>query len=62
GQNRGITEATKLLVTRGNQTIGKLSIVSVEKERTVANIQFETLANGMSIAPGDRVILENLTQ
>lgn len=62
GQNRGITEATKLLVTRGNQTVGKLSIVTVGKEKTVANIQQETLPSGMSIAPGDRVILENLFQ
>jgi hypothetical protein len=62
GQNRGITEATKFLVTRGNQTVGKLSIVSVQKDRTVANILPETIANGLSIAPGDRVILENLFQ
>ncbi len=62
GQNRGITEATKFLVTRGNQTVGKLSIVSVQKDRTVANILPETIADGMSIAPGDRVILENLFQ
>jgi cell shape-determining protein MreC len=62
GQSGGITEATKLLVTRGNQTVGKLSILSVQDNRTVANILPETLANGMSIAPGDRVILENLHQ
>jgi polyhydroxyalkanoate synthesis regulator phasin len=62
GQNKGITEATKLLVTRGNQIVGKLSIISVEGNRTVANILPETLAKGMSIAPGDRVILENLYQ
>jgi len=62
GQSRGITEATKLLVTRGTQTVGKLSIVSVQGNRTVANILPETLAEGMTIAPGDRVILENLFQ
>ena len=62
GQSLGITEATKLLVTRGTQTIGKLSIVSVQGERTVANILTNTLARGFSIAPGDRVILENLYQ
>lgn len=62
GQSKGITEATKLLVTRGTQTVGKLSIVSVQGERTIANILPDTLAEGMSIAPGDRVILENLYQ
>lgn len=62
GQSLGITEATKLLVTRGNQTVGKLSIVSVQGDRTVANIVQDSLAKGMSVAPGDRVILENLYQ
>lgn len=62
GQSKGITEATKLLVTRGSQTVGKLSIVSIQGDRTIANILPDTLAEGMSIAPGDRVILENLYQ
>ncbi len=62
GLNRGITDATKLLVVRGAQTVGKLNIVSIQGDRTVANIVPETLAEGMSIAPGDRVILEKLYQ
>lgn len=62
GKAIGITEDTKLLVTRGTQTIGKLSILSVEGNRTVANILTDSLVAGMSPAPGDRVILENLVQ
>jgi predicted nucleic acid-binding Zn-ribbon protein len=62
GQKLGITEATKLLVTRGTQTVGKLSIVSVQGDRTVANIVQDSLSAGMTVAPGDRVILENLYQ
>jgi soluble cytochrome b562 len=62
GQTQGITEATKLLVTRGSHTVGKLNIISVQGNRTVANILPDTLAQGMSIQPGDRVILENLFQ
>lgn len=62
GKSVGITDATKLLVTRGGQTVGKLSIVSVQGERTVANIVPETLSEGMSISPGDQVILETLYQ
>lgn len=62
GQSKGITEATKLLVVRGTQTVGKLSIVSVQGERTIANILPDTITSGMQISPGDRVILENLYQ
>lgn len=62
GDRRGITEATKLLVVRGTRTVGKLSIVSVQGDRTVANILPDTLARGMTIQPGDRVILENMYQ
>lgn len=62
GKSVGITDATKLLVTRGGQTVGKLNIVSIQGERTVANIVPETLTAGMSISPGDQVILETLYQ
>lgn len=62
GQREGITPDTKLLVTRGTQTIGKLSILSVEGGRTVANVLTDSLVGGMTPAPGDRVILENLFQ
>ncbi|MEQ1750352.1 MAG: hypothetical protein ABL974_13075 [Prosthecobacter sp.] len=62
GKTLGISDATKLLVVRGTQTVGKLSVLSIEGERTVANIVPETLATGLRIAPGDQVILENLYQ
>lgn len=62
GKSIGITEETKLLVTRGTRTVGKLSILSIEGNRTVANILEDTLVAGMTPAPGDRVILENLMQ
>jgi hypothetical protein len=62
GEKQGITPDTKLLVTRGTQTIGKLSILSVQGSQTVANVVTETLAHGVSPAPGDSVILENLYQ
>jgi cell shape-determining protein MreC len=60
GEPEGISEATKLIVTRGVQTVGKISVLSVNGNRTIANIMPETLVAGLSIAPGDRVILENL--
>jgi hypothetical protein len=62
GENKGITVDTKLLVTRGNQPIGRLQIVSVDQSKTLANIDMKSVRNGMSIAPGDRVILESLYQ
>jgi peptidoglycan hydrolase CwlO-like protein len=60
GNREGITPDTKLLVTRGTQTVGKLSILAVEGNRTVANILVDSLTPGLTPMPGDRVILENL--
>ena len=62
GTNKGITADTKLLITRGQQTIGRLNIVGVESSKTVANIDQKSLRSGLAVAPGDRVILENLYQ
>jgi hypothetical protein len=62
GENKGITVDTKLLVTRGNQPIGRLNIVSVDQSKTLANIDLKSVRNGVAIAPGDRVILESLYQ
>jgi soluble cytochrome b562 len=62
GEKEGITPDTKLLIIRGTATVGKLSILSVDGGRTVANILGDTLAPGMAPAPGDKVILENLFQ
>lgn len=62
GEHQGISSETKLLVTRGQNTLGKLNIVSVEPNRTVANIDQKSARKGASIAPGDQVILETLIQ
>ncbi|MCB1226008.1 MAG: hypothetical protein KDK99_09390 [Verrucomicrobiales bacterium] len=62
GKPEGIDPSTKLLVVRGTQTVGKLSILSVDGSRTIANILEDTIPPGLSIAPGDKVILENLYQ
>ncbi|HEY2573899.1 MAG TPA: hypothetical protein VGH65_07510 [Verrucomicrobiaceae bacterium] len=62
GKNREITPDTRLLVARGRDTIAKLSIISVQNTRTVASIDRKSVRPGMSVAPGDRVILETLYQ
>ena len=62
GKSTGLTEETKLIVTRGAQTVGKVSVSTIENGRAMANILPNTVANGEIIMPGDRVILENLVQ
>lgn len=61
GKSSGIEQDTKLLVTRNRQTVGKISILNVEGGRSVASIVPDAIYGGSTIAPGDRVILENLT-
>ena len=62
GKSVGITEDTKLLITRGTQTVGKLSIIAIEGNRTVANILADSLVAGKTPPPGDRGIFEKLLQ
>jgi predicted nuclease with TOPRIM domain len=62
GENKGITADAKLLVTRGQETIGRLSIIGVDGNKTVANIDQKSIRPGLAVVPGDRVILETLFQ
>ena len=62
GKLTGLTEDTKLIVTRGAQTVGKVSVMSVEAKNSMATIVPDAVVNGQVIMPGDRVILENLVQ
>ncbi|MCE9520521.1 MAG: hypothetical protein K8R87_13325 [Verrucomicrobia bacterium] len=62
GKDKDISSDTKLLITRGSETIGKLNIISVDRSKTVAQIDLKSVRKGMSVAPGDRVILETLYQ
>jgi hypothetical protein len=61
GKTTGLTQDTKLIVTRGAQTVGKISVMSVENKNSMAAILPDAVVNGQ-IMPGDRVILENLVQ
>jgi hypothetical protein len=61
GKSSGIEQDTKLLVTRNRQTVGKISVISIDGNRTVAGIVPDAIYGGSNIIPGDRVILENLT-
>ncbi len=62
GKSTGLTEETKLIVVRGGQAVGKVSVMSVESGRSMASIVAGSETNGNFIMPGDRVILENLVQ
>lgn len=62
GKTTGLTQDTKLIVTRGAQTVGKVSVMSVENRAAMASIVPDAVVNGAIIMPGDRVILENLVQ
>ncbi len=62
GENKGITADAKLLVRRGQETIGRLNIIGVDGNKTVANIDQKSVRPGVSVAPGDRVILETMFQ
>ena len=57
GTNSGFTPQTRLLVVRDGRRIAEVTPSSVEASQTVAEIDFETLAPGVVIQPGDRVIL-----
>ncbi|WP_395743699.1 hypothetical protein [Prosthecobacter sp.] len=62
GKSTGLTQDTKMIVTRGAQTVGKISVMSVENKNSMAAIVPDAVVNGQVIMPGDRVILENLVQ
>lgn len=57
GSNTGFTPQAKLIVERNGYRIGKLLPTSIEPTQTIAEIEFESLAPGVRLQPGDRVIL-----
>ncbi len=62
GKSTGLTEETKLIVTRAGHAVGKISVMNVDSGRSMAAIVPGSVNNGEVIMPGDRVILENLVQ
>ena len=60
GKNLDITKESKVLVKRGANILGRLKIIAVEDTKTVANIDFGTMADGATVLPGDKVIFQNL--
>lgn len=57
GSNTGFTPQTKLIITREGRRIGEVKPSSIEPSQTIAEIDPDTIAPGVRIQPGDRVIL-----
>jgi hypothetical protein len=57
GSNTGFTPQTKLLVKRDGRLIAEVQPSSIEPSQTIAEIDKDSVAPGVRIQPGDRVIL-----
>jgi uncharacterized protein (UPF0335 family) len=57
GSNSGFTPQTPLLVKRDGRMIAQVNPSSVEPTQTIAEIDLDSLASGVRLQPGDRVIL-----
>lgn len=57
GSNSGFTPQTTLLVERDGRKIARVRPSSIEPNQTIAEIDLKALAAGVSLLPGDRVIL-----
>lgn len=57
GTNTGFTPQTRLIVKREGRAIAEVKPSSIEASQTIAEIDMETLAPGVRLQPGDRVIL-----
>lgn len=56
GSNNGFSPQGTLIIKRDGQVIGRLRPSSIEPSQTIAEIDFSTIAPGVRIQPGDRVI------
>lgn len=59
GSNTGFTPQTKLLVKRDGRLIAEVKPSAIEPSQTIAEIDRESVAPGVRIQPGDRVILSS---
>jgi hypothetical protein len=57
GSNSGFAPQSSLLVERDGRRIGRVKPSSIGATQTVAEIDLESVAAGVRLQPGDRVIL-----
>ncbi len=60
GRAHGVGAEDSLLVKRGNSRVGRLRIVNVEDNVTIADIVDDSLVSGIDVQPGDKVVFENV--
>lgn len=58
GTNSGFTPQTALVVQRNGKMIGRVRPSSIEPTQTIAEINFDSIAPGVRIQPGDKVVYE----
>ena len=61
GSNSGFTPQSSLIVQRNGRRVGRVRPSSIEPTQTIAEIDLDSLATGVRIQPGDRVILATPT-
>jgi len=57
GSNSGFTPQSSLLVMRDGRLLGRVHPSAIEPSQTIAEIDFKSLAAGVRLQPGDRVML-----
>ncbi len=57
GARSGLSANTELIIVRDGRTLGRVKPTSIEPSQTIADIDMESLASGVRIQAGDRVIL-----
>lgn len=56
GANNGVLERGEMVIRRGDKLIGKVSIISVEPTRSIANILPDWRQGDVAVAEGDKVL------
>jgi myosin heavy subunit len=56
GDRQGVVPNAEMVLVRGGQAIGKVRVSSVEPSTSIADIVPGSLARGVRVQPGDRVI------
>lgn len=59
GQNQGVSSESNLIVKRGAQFIGKLKVIQISANQTVADIVPSSITPGYAVQPGDEVIFDS---
>lgn len=56
GSNQGAKERGTLIVRRGDKLVGKVRLITVEENKSVANVLSEWKQGNVAVAPGDLVL------